>query len=288
METISDKLIRLAKLTDPVVGQELMEIANHLSGEDVLKLVNSEDWPKSVESQLICDGTENDKFVRATSILEFLVSRSLDGKRFLDFGCGEGHTAIKAMEFGATTSVGFDTTKQGALDLESESGVFLTTKYEEVIKRGPYDIILIYDVLDHIKGENAESLLAKAKSLLSQDGVVYLRCHPFCGRHGGHTYKQLNKAFAHLILTKEELERIGVTVNQDDVTKNVLYPIKTYTECIAAAGLNVISRNIVRTPVEDFFREEPVVCSRVLKIFKVSEFPTFQMEQDYVDYELGR
>lgn len=288
METIVEKLTRLAnttKETHSEVSQELFLIIKQMAcNNEIFSLLESDLWPIAVNPSLICEPTEEDKMVRAGTILETLITKKIKNLNFLDLGCGEGHTAIKAKEFGAIKSVGYDIKKQGNLEWEKEEdGLLLTTKYENLIKRMPFDIILIYDVIDHIENDQVVSFLAKAKTLMNQKGTIYLRCHPFCSRHGGHIYNQLNKAFAHTILSNAELAVLGI--KNDHPQEKIFKPMKIYERQISDAILKIRKRKITETPVENFFRKEPL-CSRILKNFDTLDFPEFQMKQDFIDYEL--
>jgi 2-polyprenyl-6-hydroxyphenyl methylase/3-demethylubiquinone-9 3-methyltransferase len=101
----------------------------------------------------------------------------LDGKRFLDYGCGAGLFAVKAAQAGAARVLGVDAEaaalstaqyfaqSEGVANLchfmESES--FPTFPLET-----EFDVILIKDVLEHV--ENDEGLLSAAARLLAPAG----------------------------------------------------------------------------------------------------------------------
>jgi hypothetical protein len=55
-------------------------------------LLKSDQWPQAVNEYLICDlNSEDDKDARAQGIIAAMIDPDLTGKKFLDFGCGEGH-----------------------------------------------------------------------------------------------------------------------------------------------------------------------------------------------------
>jgi hypothetical protein len=182
--------------------------------------------------------------------------------------------------------------KNGSSSFEWESKqekFLLTTDFEKVVSEGPYDIIMIYDVLDHSPVEPSE-VLAKAKSVLAEDGKIYLRFHPWTGRHGGHAYRKINKAFVHLVFSEEELEHLGVNL---ETNRKILFPINTYNKAIEEAGLVRESEPEVDTQeVELFFEENALVKSRILKAFGLDEWtaekPVFQMSQCFLDYVLKK
>jgi 2-polyprenyl-3-methyl-5-hydroxy-6-metoxy-1,4-benzoquinol methylase len=190
-------------------------------------------------------------------------------------------------------SIGYDKEKNPNSKLEWEEkkeNFLITTDFEKVKAEGPYDIILIYDVLDHAKGESMSEILERAKSVLSEDGIIYLRCHPWCGRHGGHAYRKINKAFVHLVFTEDELEKMGLVL---EPTQKIFFPLATYSKAIEESGLvNSQEHEIDFQDVEPFFSNNPVVKERLLKLYGIKEWgdsgrPAFQMSQCFVDYVLS-
>lgn len=288
LEKIRDLVNELiASLETPAPPQK---IKNEAEFNILKQLLESSEWPESVFSvQIANEDSESDKLERAEGIAEILLP-PFGKKKFLDFGCGEGHVA-KYISRESELAVGYDISK-GASQLEWEDkkdGLLLTTSFEKVMAEGPYDIILIYDVLDHCR-ENPEEVLLKAKSVLSEEGKIYLRCHPWTGRHGGHAYRKINKAFVHLVLEEAELSEMGVVL---EYNKKVLFPISFYNKAIDEAGLQRESEPEVDTQeVEMFFENNPIVKSRILKSFGAhewtSEKPVFQMSQCFLDYVLKK
>ncbi len=196
-----EKLDLISKKLDSVAD----ETANNSEDNDFSQLqdlLKSDKWPEAVlEFQIADDTSEEDKTDRAEGIIDILIEESLEGKRFLDFGCGEGHSVKYSSEENASVSVGYDIKSTGKLPWEQDGKFLLTTEFEKVLDKGPFDIVLIYDVLDH--AEDPMDVLLKASSVLSPTGTIYLRCHPFSSRHGGHCYRKLNKAFVHLVFSEE-------------------------------------------------------------------------------------
>lgn len=282
-------------LDDPIAEAEPVRQASKFKESDEFRLmkslVHSDDWPEAVFSLQIADETsESDKAERAEGIADILLP-PFSGKKFLDFGCGEGHVA-KYVSGEASVSVGYDIVRAETSKLSWENKkekLLLTTDFEKVVSEGPYDIVMIYDVLDHSSADPSE-VLAKAKSVLAEDGKIYLRCHPWTGRHGGHAYRKINKAFVHLVFGEDELEEMGVNLERN---RKILFPIGTYNKAIEEAGLARESEPEVDTQeVESFFEENPLVKSRILSAFGLdnwtSEKPVFQMSQCFLDYVLKK
>lgn len=289
LERIRDLINDLiVSLDESLLTKQESELENDSEFGLLRGLLESNEWPEAVSSNQIADeSSESDKRERAAGISEILLPPVL-GKKFLDFGCGEGYLAKHASEE-ASFSVGYDIVRSQSSELDWENRaekLLLTTNFDKVKAEGPYDIVLIYDVLDH-SHESPEEVLLKAKSLLSQDGKIYLRCHPWTGRHGGHAYRKINKAFVHLVFNDQELSELGVVL---DHNRKVLRPINTYNKAIEDAGLKRSEPEVDTQEVESFFEANPLVRNRILKSLGLTSWtadtPAFQMSQCFLDYVL--
>jgi len=255
---------------------------------EIKKLLEGKAWPHAVSPDLIVnDESEADKFERAEGVVEITLPSDKREISILDLGCGEGHFVFKAVEKGYAKAVGYDIEKPAKPALEwaeFKDKRQLTTAWEDVVKEGPYNHIVLFDVLDHIKNEQPVELLQKARSVLAPDGVMFVRCHPWCSRHGAHLYKKINKAWVQLVLTEEELESLGLKPEQN---LKVLSPRKTYENWFQQAGLKVTNLDTDRTSIEQFFVNTQVIKDRILRTYNVTNgFPQFQMEQSFLDYTL--
>lgn len=258
-------------------------------------LLASDSWPRAVDPNLICDQeSETDKISRAEGILELLVEKDLKDKKFLDFGCGEGHVPYKALVQEPTIAVGLDIEANAHWEnFGKNDKLIFTDKLEVAQQHGPYDAILVYDVIDHLPLEKCVSTLQQVKDLLDENGTVYVRTHPFCSRHATHLYHTVNKAFIHLIFTRQELEEMGYECPDN---ARVLYPIRDYGDMFEKAGFTISHHNILREKVEPFFVKNPLIKERVRlnyqdssdKHIKKGGFPEFQCEQQFIDYVLKK
>jgi 2-polyprenyl-3-methyl-5-hydroxy-6-metoxy-1,4-benzoquinol methylase len=279
-----------------------LEIANYKSSpaktetktesqfEKLKNLLESEEWPEAVlDFQIVDENSDEEKMDRAEGVVDILVEENLENKKFLDFGCGEGHMAKYASK-DAAVSVGYDINKsdKSKFNWENlEEKLLLTTSFEKVQEQGPYDIIMIYDVLDH--ADEPVEILEKAKSILSDNGKIYLRTHPWCGRHGGHLYRKKNKAFVHVVFSDEELKQMDLVFEERN--NKVKFPIAEYDKIIKSSGLVVASKDTENQEVEDFFEKNQLVSQRLKEAIRVDggkTFPKFQMSQCFHDYALKR
>lgn len=253
--------------------------------ENLKSKLHSDEWPKAVNSNLICDVTSDvDKKDRAAGIVELMIEESVKDRRFLDYGCGEGHCVPFAKDSGATTSTGYDIHHHDSWDK-----IDFTTDYDKVKSNGPYDIILLFDVIDHLEQDDPVSLLIKTKEMLSETGKIYMRCHPYTSRHACHHYHELNKAYIHLIFTPEELKQLMPTTSKYILNNIGDYrPIRYYNDCIEKAGLEVVNRRDIVEKIEPFFFDTPTIVNRIIQNTASKELPKFQMGLQFLDYVITK
>lgn len=245
---------------------------------DVLKAFLPQ-WPVAVDPLLICQADEVlERQERAEQILDAIVEEPLVRKSFLDFGCGSGETVDAALKRGARSAMGYD-----VVPFTSPNPNF-THEFSQLEARGPFDVVLLYDVLDHIVNEEPVQVLQKLKSILSPDGTMYLRCHPWVSKHGGHLYKQLNKEYAHLLFTETELREMGYTL---EPVRKIFYPCMTYQKMFRQAGLKVVKELVIsdNIPQQSYLRLSPFV-NRINRSWdkKINKFPEVQLSMSFVDY----
>lgn len=244
-------------------------------------LANSDLWPPAVPPELICEDNESVKLERAGGILTEL-RVVLENKKVLDFGCGEGHVPYLAADLLQGNVVGYDLIDQNWSHFNSNPNLIFTTDFNVVKENGPYDVIIVNDVLDHTE-ESYKETLSKISSVLSKrNGKVYLRCHPWTSRHASHLYKQLNKAYLHLVFTPEELTKMGLTPLPTQKSKT---PNSTYVKAIHESNLRILKQEKITQPLELFFTTRPEIYNRI-KAPWGEKFPTEFLEVQFVDYIL--
>jgi formylglycine-generating enzyme required for sulfatase activity/2-polyprenyl-3-methyl-5-hydroxy-6-metoxy-1,4-benzoquinol methylase len=200
-------------------------------------------WPLAYDPALAVK-TREDRRLLGRQICDKLGINN--DQSFLDFGCGDGDTAIEAANF-ARLSIGYDIKAP-----ESHNDVVLTGEMKVVEKYGPFDVILLWDVLDHLVGDPVEEL-NKIKRLLSPNGRIYIRCHPWTSKNGGHC--SLNKAYIHLLFDESN--------PADDVTRT-LNPLEDYRGWFESSNLKIVEEDIIRDKVDPFFENKEIwkqICS---------------------------
>lgn len=287
-ELIKDIKLKLQEIENFLESDEELDQLRELGELDQLReleeldqlkfLLDSDLWPQAVFEHQIAN-SEEDKIERASVIIDFLISEPLKDKKFLDFGCGEGHIVEYASK-DAILSIGYDISKSWI-----DERIDLTIDFEEVASKGPYDIILINDVLDH--SNDPLKILKLAKEVLHENGNIYLRCHPWVARHASHLYKVKNKAFMNLVFTDDELDQLGFKVEN---SVKIKYPIDEYNQLITEAGLKKKSSDVEYQTPEDFFMKNKLIADRIIKNFnpKDGKFPKFQMSQCFLDFVLNK
>jgi len=260
----------------------IRQLEVHVDVNDIKSLVMSSFWPQAVDSTLIVDN-EEEKYYRAMSIVNVMVGQNVEGKKFLDFGCGEGHCVIAAAQKGAK-AWGYDIVDQkwDGLDRSDvpDGNAAITTDFEEIKRNGPYDIVLIYDVVDHIVDDSERlQALKNIKSVCGENAMVYVRCHPFTSRHGTHLYKKFNKAYAHLLLSDEDLKEYG-----GEETAQIRKPIKTYGDLFKESGFKAQSTDIIKTPMEEIFKSEEMAELFGKKVISNIEWQEYVLPIDFIDY----
>jgi 2-polyprenyl-3-methyl-5-hydroxy-6-metoxy-1,4-benzoquinol methylase len=258
-------------------------------------LLESKQWPEAVPSNLICPDSEEEKVKRAETILDLLIDLPLEGLRFLDFGCGEGHVSQKARRQTPKVVVGYDLVESETWKTFPEDGrIIYTTSWDEVTKEGPYNVVLMYDVLDHI-GEQQDivNTLVKVKQNIIKGGRLYVRCHPWCSRHATHLYHTVNKAYIHLVFTEDELAEMG---HPNDHKFRCIHPMAQYQDIFNRAGFRIFRRgNTIQQNPEKFFTDTPLIAKRIKQRWSESVnpmlkngsmFPIQQVAMQFIDFVL--
>lgn len=287
---VNDGFSKMKKVFEETTGQ-LTAQANEDDTDDFEKLKKallSERWPEAVNKNWICNPNSNtDKTERGRGVIEKLIDQSLTNKKFLDFGCGEGHSVASAVEKQAAIAVGYDLVAQNWDQWKTIPAITLTTDIQEAAKHGPYDVILLFDVIDHIKGTDPTSLLKQARELLADDGKIYIRFHPYTSKHATHLYHDLNKAYVHLVFTDEELKKIIPQSKYEEPNIGVVYPLITYSKYIKDADLKIVLKKEETDAVEPFFKI-PKIAKRIMERTKTREFPEFQLSLNFIDMVVSK
>ncbi len=255
--------------------------------DELSKLFMSEEWPVASHFSNICDpNSEAQKKDRALGIFDLFIEEDIAGKNFLDLGCGEGHCVKVATENSAKSSVGYDIEAHQYWTTIDQNTGYCTTDFEKVQSKAPYDVILIFDVIDHLINTKPVNFLVNARNLLKDDGRLYLRCHPFTSRTATHLFTTVNKAYPHLVFTPEELAKM-IPEAKPIFNIGIKFPMVEYEEIITAAGFKIISRKEITQKVEPFFAK-PAIANRIMKTLGSKNIPEYQMSLQFISYVLAK
>ena len=267
--------------------QSISDVVVNTSSSDFDKLrtlLAGDDWPVAVNPVLICNTSDStEKCDRAQGIIDLMVEEDLAGKRFLDFGTGLGYVPYVAIGENPLWSVGYDiVANEEWANFEQKPNLVLTTEYDKLKEYGPFDVILLFDVIDH--AEDPLRTLQQVYELLSDNGKVYLRAHPWMSRHATHAYYELNKAYIHLIFNDQELSQI---LTKPERVNKIVKPLATYTKLFDDTGFRQEDARPLKVDPELFF-QTPIIANRIIKNTGHKEFPKFQMSMEWIDYILKK
>jgi len=228
-------------------------------------------WPLAANPRHIVTTLEEQRRRATTIVRTYVRMPRIRGKRVLDFGCGTGLVASTMAAFGAAAVVGYDikTYDEWAIDSVAQ----LTANWEQVVAQGPYDVVLLYDVLDHVQpvdgqlvdleqhiqatgGESAINGIMQVLNLLrtvAPTAEYLVRCHPWLAKHGTHLYTTLNRAYAHLFLTPERIAALGGVATE---TLPLRFPLASYRQAFGRAGFRLENTEVTRNRPDVFFLHE--------------------------------
>ncbi|RTK95657.1 MAG: methyltransferase domain-containing protein [Neisseriaceae bacterium] len=251
---------------------------------EILKeMLFSENWPIAVNPNLICNLSEESKKNRAIDVIDLIIEKKLSSKeKFLDLGCKEKYCLKAAEQKYGCQCVGFN---ENFISSKESENIFISNSLEEIKKMGTYDAILLFDIIDHSKYDPV-NLLKTAANLLSPNGRIYMRCHPWISRHGTHLYRKLNKAFMHLVFKDEEIKEL-IENYEPEENKKIIKPLLRYNYFISESGLIQESRSEVKEPVESFFKTK-IIKERIIENTSKKDFFEFQMGLSFIDYVLKK
>ncbi len=255
---------------------------------ELQRLLGTSEWIEAVPPLLICDENSlEERKLRAEGIMDFMIEEPLNGKKFLDFGCGEGFCLSEATKRKASLAIGYDIKKQWDDKVQQA-----TVQWNDVKNQGPYDYVFVYDVLDHAEGD-PEDILRKIREVCHSGTVIRIRCHPWCSRSGTHAYRSLNKAFLHLVFTDVELIKLGITESYPTV--KVIHPFMNYKNWFNDSGFEIVKEEPIIEELNKFFEENLIISNRIKKNWSKSPdsqlstglvFPSYQMKIVFIDYVL--
>lgn len=254
--------------------------------ESLKNLINSPNWPQAIDPDLLCnDNNHTEKMERAEGIRDIFINYKMQNMKVLDFGCAEGHLTKAICDKNSSFVVGFDCYLNNQVELEKDKGLY-THDWNIVKQNGPYDVVVLYDVIDHLENMTVEECFDKIYDVLNDDGLVFLRIHPFISRHGGHAYNKINKAYIHLFLTENELKYFYPNIKNYPTIKTI-YPVIHIRKILQKTKFVEKTFTMIDHPIEDFFKN-PEISSRIKNNMGLQTFPIPQANIQFVDIVLQK
>lgn len=232
----SSQSLFIDNLSEPQSAPQTVDKLNKEKSE--FQKINSDSWPKCV----------NENFIETPlQIIDYYLDVDMSNvESFLDFGCGEGNVSLEASKEIKKISVGYDIKKYGNNSWENlEKKHFLTTNLNKVKSLGPYDVILLYNVLEYVN--NIDETIKTIKKMLKKDGLIFLRLTPWTSRKGFGVAENLNKAFVHLIYDTKFLEK-ELGLNLKVRSSNI--KIENF---LKSNSLKILRKKEKKQKVESFF-----------------------------------
>lgn len=280
VQKIEQQIEKVQETSVPAISPEELEKQQAARRNHVDALLAIDCWPEAVPEFLVAkDASEQDQVNRSNAVLDMMIDRSLDGCSFLDFGCGDGWIAQQVLKRGAKSSIGYDIKKSDTWS-NFENQIY-TTKLSD-LKSSSFDVIMLYDVLDHC--EDPIFVMNKLKNLIRPDGVIYIRCHPWVSKHATHLYKKgINKAYLHLFLTHNEIKEL---IGEDPLfTRTEKSPIQAYHWWFK--DFNIKKERFVKEPTSEFFFvesfKELLANEQQVPLNDIDEFMK-GLEIQFIDY----
>lgn len=288
---IQPRLSRRAPLSQEITPENPKPIATLQSDQarkarqkHIADLMAIDCWPE----QIIVPGgvkepTEQEQIGRANAVLDSMLDRHIEGLTFLDFGCGDGWFAKQALERGVIESFGFDIVSSN--NWSNIKKAKFTTNFAD-LKPNYFDVIMLYDVLDHC--QDPILVMDQIKMVMKRDATVYVRCHPWTSKHATHLFRQgINKAYFHLFLKWEEIKEL---IKRE--------PMFTRQEKNAAEAyrwwfrdFEIRKERVTSAPVSDFFYvpafKELLSLEQEIPMAEIDNFLK-RMETQFIDFCLVR
>ena len=246
----------------------------------------SSDWPAAVDEDMIIKKTNAaEQMFRALQIINH-IKEPLNNKRVLDYGCGNGLVAAEAAHT-AQIAIGYDIKEDDIWSAKDMPNLICTTDADLVAQNAPYDVIIFYDVLDHIVGQQPSDVIKHASNLLADGGIIYVRTHPWTSRTGGHVYESINKAYLHLAITPDEMAQNGIEIEPN---QKIIRPMAAYELWFKDAGLSISEKKTKAMQVEHFFSDS--IIDRINKINWGGKLDNDTirkiMANHFIDYKLSK
>lgn len=199
------------------------------------------DWPEAIPTIAISDYLQ-------TKLVQFLcdlTTYNIPFGNMLDYGCGDGAITNELANYGSI--IGYDITKY---DSWSSYYIKLTSNLDDITEAAPFDTIIVNDVLDHARGQTPSEIISFLYELLDDNGKLFIRCHPWTSRHGGHLHTTINKAYSHLFIPSNNLKNYNLQHNL-----KIIRPLATYESWFKEINLKPSMMKIIPEAIPEYIKQ---------------------------------
>lgn len=171
-------------------------------------------------------------------------------------------------------------------DFYESSTLISTTNFNDVIKEAPYDVIIIYDFIEHTNIQMpVDKILGMIKNLRKNNGPIYFRAHPFCSRFHDHNNYHSNKAYSHLVFSEKEKLKIGCLSGQRPCRE--LLTETDYFKLFFDQELEIKERKLIEHSPEKFFFEQKLIAERIKDTLNTEIITPEEIGLEFIDYVLS-
>lgn len=157
------------------------------------------------------------KFLEIVRILTDWYGTSMENKDVLEFGCGEGTTALSlALQHNPKRVVGvevldvynkclsFAQEQIGLQSLPSNFNLYKIFPGEELLQFGKFDFIYSWSVFEHVQQDLLPVVLKSIRAALKKEGLFFLQISPlYYSAMGSHLYPWVSIPWGHLLLQQD-------------------------------------------------------------------------------------
>lgn len=283
MAISQDKLEKVIHLLNEVIlylkmNDDSKELINLKNLTELKMLLKSDFWPNALSDEELNENKEE----KIQNILKNIVNvEDMDVAYFGDNGDIFVKEILKSK---AKKAICFTSDKKANLYSIEEPNQYglVTNNKNDVLKNGPYDLIICFDFIEHT-GESPESWLSFMKNIRKTNGPIYLRAHPYCSRY--HDHNLANKAYSHLVFNDSEKLKVGCP-NGKKTCKELLTE-NEYFKLFYSLDLTIVERNIIDYPIEDLFIKNTDINDKIKEHLGKEMLFTEELAFEYIDYLLA-
>lgn len=209
------------------------------------------------------------------------LSRLINGKRVVDFGCGEGYESIALVKEEQCVVLGLDTNPRTLASakanaarsaLGDEAVQFLDRPKREML--GSFDVIISQNSMEHFP--DPESIVAEMKALVRPNGLLLITFGPpWFAPYGSHMHFFCRIPWLNILFSGRTVMNVRALYRSDGARRYVdvesglnMMSLRKFESLIARSGLEVRGRNYGCVKGQNWLANIPLI--RELFVNRVS------------------